>query len=153
MSQEHKELAKMRYITTNSLVGIVIGLFVVTQITFLVVTPSEVIEWNIAGWILSTNIAAVILTIIGNREVEKARALSQKVYTPELTEAVIFAGKLKTAIDAEMSTQDDDIIDVAPALAVIIKRIIENKTRLEKLKNIKDDEVFMSAVEEVTRNV
>ncbi len=153
MSEEHKELAKMRYITTNSLVGIVVGLFVVTQITFLVVTPSEVIEWNIAGWILSTNIAAVILTIIGNREVEKARDLSQKIYTPELTEAVIFAGKLKTAIDTEMSTQDDEIIDVAPALAVIIKRIIENKTRIEKLKNIKDDEVFMSAVEEVTRDV
>lgn len=153
MSEEHKELAKMRYITTNSLVGIVIGLFVVTQITFLVVTPSEVIEWNIAGWILSTNIAAVILTIIGNREVEKARDLSQKIYTPELTEAVIFAGKLKTAIDTEMNSQDDELIDVAPALAVIIKRIIENKTRLQKLKNIKDDEVFMSAVEEVTRDV
>ena len=153
MTDEHKELARMRYITTNSLIGIVIGLFIVTQITFLVVTPSAEIEWNIAGWILSTNIAAVILTIIGNREVEKARALSQKVYTPELTEAVIFAGKIKTAIDEELGNKDEDLIDIAPDLAIILKRIIENKTRIRRLKNIKNDEVFMSAVEEVINDV
>ena len=82
MTDEHKELARMRYITTNSLIGIVIGLFIVTQITFLVVTPSAEIEWNIAGWILSTNIAAVILTIIGNREVEKLEHCRRRFTRP-----------------------------------------------------------------------
>ena len=140
----------MNFITSKQLIWTVIGLFAVIQAVFLVVRPSDEVQWQILGWVLSTNIAAVFLAIIGNIEVEKARNLSQKIYTAEMIETIGLFTSLKLALD-EASDEDyeDELKEVAPYLLKILRRYTTQKAKLEKVANIKKDEVFMSAMEEV----
>ena len=147
---EINKLTSMNFITSKQLIWTVIGLFAVIQAVFLVVRPSDEVQWQILGWVLSTNIAAVFLAIIGNIEVEKARNLSQKIYTAEMIETIGLFTSLKLALD-EASDEDyeDELKEVAPYLLKILRRYTTQKAKLEKVANIKKDEVFMSAMEEV----
>jgi hypothetical protein len=144
------ELTSLNFITSKQLIWTVVGLFAIMQVVFLVVKPSTEVQWQILGWVLSTNIAAVLLAIIGNIEVEKARNLSQKIYTAEMIETIGLFTTLKLAID-ESSSEDyeEDLKEVAPYLIKILRRYTTQKAKLEKLAEIESDEVFMSAMEEV----
>lgn len=140
----------MNFITSKQLIWTVVGLFAAIQIVFLVIRPSNEVQWQILGWVLSTNIAAVLLAIIGNIEVEKARTLSQKIYTAEMIETIGLFTSLKLAMDnASNEDYEDELKEVAPYLLKILRRYTNQKAKLEKVANIKNDEVFMSAMEEV----
>ena len=140
----------MNFITSKQLIWTVFGLFAVIQAVFLVVRPSDEVQWQILGWVLSTNFAAVLLAIIGNIEVEKARNLSQKIYTTEMIETIGLFTSLKLALDdASDEDYEDELKEVAPYLLKILRRYTTQKAKLEKVANIEKDEVFMSAMEEV----
>jgi hypothetical protein len=146
------EKANQGFISTKSILVIMVAIFIGVQLAFLVFASSDEMTWQISGWILSTNIAAVWLGVLGNMQVERARAASQVVYSADLLETLHWLTKLKLAVEKENEADieiDEQINAIAPTLSKVIFRYYKLRDKIDRLAKIKNDEVFISAIEEV----
>lgn len=144
--------ANQGFLSTKAILVIMIAIFLGVQIAFLVFTSSEEMKWQISGWILSTNIAAVWLGVLGNMQVERAREASRVVYSPDLIETLHWLTQLKLQVEKENEGEisvSEQIDAIAPTLSKVIFRYYNLRDKMTKLSKIKDDEVFISAMEEV----
>ena len=143
------------FLSTKAILSIMGCIFIGVQVAFLLFSPSDEMNWQIGGWILSTNIAAVWLGVLGNMQVEKARAASKMVYSPDLIETLHWLSHLKQEIESinESSISTEEQINtIAPTLSKVIFRYYGMRDKIERLSNIDDDEVFTSAIEEVNKS-
>lgn len=144
-------LEAKKVLPTSTIIAVVISMFLAVQIVFVIVNYKEEYLWQAIGMIVSTNFAAVWLTIRGNQQVEDMQRKAKTVYRPEVLKFVHWSHSLMTEISAEINEPEKKIEELAPIMAKVLDRYYTNKDRLERLSKIEDEEVFMSAMEEVIR--
>lgn len=146
------KLESVKVLPTKTIVGVIIAMFVAVQAIFIFFAPSDEAIWQATGMIVSTNFAAVWLTIRGNQQIEDVQSAAKRVYRPEIMKFVNWLYMLFRTVGKDIDEEPEDLIeDLAPIVSKILIRYAKEKRRLERLEAIEDDEVFMTAVQEMIR--
>jgi len=147
LSETEDEVLRTRFIVT-----VIVTMFFAVQIFFLVVNYSEILLWQFIGMIVSTNFAAVWLTIRGNKQIEDVRANAKMVYRPSILKFVHWLYELFEEMKNQGVEDPEEMIsDIAPDLAAIIARYHKNKARINRMAKIEDDNIFNEAYEEFVK--
>lgn len=155
LDQEYTAIDKLeatKVLPTKTIVGVILAMFIGVQAIFIIFKPSDEAMWQATGMIVSTNFAAVWLTVRGNQQIEDVQETAKSVYRPEILKFVNWQYALFRTMAKEIDDEPEDLIeDLSPVVAKILVRYAKEKRRLERLSKIDDDEVFMDAVKEMTR--
>ena len=145
-------ISEDKVLRTSQLVSVIVTMFIVVQIFFILIPYNENWTWQFIGMIVSTNFAAVWLTIRGNQQIEDVRDSAKAVYR---TEILKFVNWLYSLMNAMKESTDDDpevmIDELAPLFSKALVRYYKIKHRIDKLVEIDDDEIFVEAFEEFVR--
>jgi hypothetical protein len=141
-----------KVLPTKFVVITVAAMFIVVQAAFLMVDYTDNYSWQATGMILSTNFAAIWLAVSLISQIERIERRASTIYRPEILKfANWFYSLMEKIKESSSGNPEKQIEDLAPVVVKVLERYHSNKTRIERLDSIEDDEVFMSAMEEVIR--
>ena len=106
------------FISAKTMIFLSISLALVTQIIAQIVSPSAWLNYQMLAFIMSTNLAAVILAIFAQRSAERISANTAKAFTPEFYRGTAilasFFSKLEEISEEKGSSIDEKLDDLAP---------------------------------------
>ncbi|HIK68011.1 MAG TPA: hypothetical protein EYF95_08595 [Flavobacteriales bacterium] len=114
-----KEFATMTdFISAKAMVFLAIGLALITQTIAQVIAPSAWLNYQMLAFIMSTNLAAVILAIVAQRSAERISDLQRRAFTPEFYRGTSilasFFSKLEQVAEEKGSSIEEKLDDLAP---------------------------------------
>jgi len=141
-----------KVLRTSMLITVILTMFILVQIFFILVPYNKTLSWQFLGMIVSTNFAAVWLTIRGNQQIDDVRNSAKQVYRPEILKFVNWAYSLMNKM-RETSDEDPEVMieELAPSISKVLVRYYRIKHRIDKMVDIEDDEIFVEAFEEFVR--
>ena len=71
------------FISAKTMIFLSLGLALITQTLAQIITPTAWLNYQMLAFIMSTNLAAVILAIVAQRSAERISANTAKAFTPE----------------------------------------------------------------------
>ena len=109
---------KNDFISAKTMVLLSISLAMITQTLAQIVSPSAWLNYQMLAFIMSTNLAAVILAIFAQRSAERISANTAKAFTPEFYRGTAllasFFSKLEEVSQQQGSNIEDKLDDLAP---------------------------------------
>ena len=106
------------FISAKAMILLSISLALVTQTIAQIVNPSAWLNYQMLAFIMSTNLAAVILAIFAQRSAERISANTAKAFTPEFYRGTAilasFFSKLEEISEEKGSSIDEKLDDLAP---------------------------------------
>ena len=113
-----EDFSKNDFISAKTMVLLSLGLAMITQTMAQIVNPSAWLNYQMLAFILSTNLAAVILAIVAQRSAEKISEMQRKAFTPEFYRGTAilasFFSKLEQISEEKGSSIDEKLDDLAP---------------------------------------
>jgi hypothetical protein len=105
-------------ISAKTMLFLALGLALVTQIIAQLIDPSAWLNYQMLAFIMSTNLAAVILAIQAQRSAERISDLQRRAFTPEFYRGTSilasFFSKLEEVAEEKGSSIEDKLDDLAP---------------------------------------
>lgn len=106
------------FISAKSMVFLAMGLALITQTIAQIIAPSAWLNYQMLAFIMSTNLAAVILAIVAQRSAERISDLQRRAFTPEFYRGISilasFFSKLEQVAEEKGSSIEDKLDDLAP---------------------------------------
>jgi len=106
------------FISAKAMVFLALGLALITQTIAQVIAPSAWLNYQMLAFIMSTNLAAVILAIVAQRSAERISELQRRAFTPEFYRGTsilaLFFSKLEQVAEEKGSSIEDKLDDLAP---------------------------------------
>jgi len=113
-----EEFSQTDFISAKFMVFLSIGLALVAQTIAQVITPSFWLNYQMLAFIMSTNLAAVILAIVAQRSAERISEMQRRAFTPEFYRGTAilasFFSKLEEVAEEKGSSIEDKLDDLAP---------------------------------------
>ncbi len=116
---EWEDFSQMNdFISAKAMIFLSVTLALITQTMAQIVDPSAWLNYQMLAFIMSTNLAAVILAIFAQRSAERISANTQKAFTPEFYRGTAilasFFSKLEEVSEEQGSNIEDKLDDLAP---------------------------------------
>ena len=106
------------FISAKTMIFLSLGLALITQTLAQIITPTAWLNYQMLAFIMSTNLAAVILAIVAQRSAERISANTAKAFTPEFYRGTAilasFFSKLEEISEEKGSSIDEKLDDLAP---------------------------------------
>jgi len=106
------------FISAKAMIFLSITLALLTQTIAQIITPSAWLNYQMLAFIMSTNLAAVILAIVAQRSAERISELQRRAFTPEFYRGTAilasFFSKLEQVAEEKGSNIEDKLDDLAP---------------------------------------
>ena len=106
------------FISAKTMIFLSLGLALITQTLAQIITPTAWLNYQMLAFIMSTNLAAVILAIVAQRSAERISANTAKAFTPEFYRGTAilasFFSKLEEIYEEKGSSIDEKLDDLAP---------------------------------------
>ena len=106
------------FISAKTMIFLSLGLALITQTLAQIITPTAWLNYQMLAFIMSTNLAAVILAIVAQRSAEHISANTAKAFTPEFYRGTAilasFFSKLEEISEEKGSSIDEKLDDLAP---------------------------------------
>jgi|TARA_B100001996_G_scaffold344444_1_gene300220 hypothetical protein len=106
------------FISAKAMIFLSITLALFTQTLAQIVTPSAWLNYQMLAFIMSTNLAAVILAIVAQRSAERISEMQRRAFTPEFYRGTAilasFFSKLEKVSEEKGSSIEDKLDDLAP---------------------------------------
>lgn len=113
-----EEFSQTDFISAKFMVFLSIGLALVAQTIAQVITPSFWLNYQMLAFIMSTNLAAVILAIVAQRSAERISEMQRRAFTPEFYRGTAilasFFSKLEEVAEEKGSNIEDKLDELAP---------------------------------------
>ena len=110
--------AQNDFISARTMILLSISLAMITQTVAQLVDPSAWLNYQMLAFIMSTNLAAVILAIFVHCSAERISANTSKAFTPEFYRGTAllasFFSKLEEVSEEQGSSIEDKLDDLAP---------------------------------------
>jgi len=157
MSDEFNGLAEQKFITASQLTIMAVGIWAIIQTLAFLFTPNEWRNWQLLGFIASTNLAAVILAILAQRSADMLANTYRQVFTADFYRSVSTVATLHKLMTEEAESRGHDmkseLEDLAPKLYGLARQYIEVKSQeivppevaIEVPENYDDDDLFRDA--------
>ena len=115
---EWNDFNQQDFISAKTMVFLSLGLALITQTIAQVITPSFWLNYQMLAFIMSTNLAAVVLAIVAQRSAERISEMQRKAFTPEFYRGTAilasFFSKLEQISEEKGSSIDEKLDDLAP---------------------------------------
>ena len=106
------------FISAKAMVFLACGLALITQTIAQIIEPSAWLNYQMLAFIMSTNLAAVILAIVAQRSAERISDLQRRAFTPEFYRGTSilasFFSKLEQVAEEKGSSIEEKLDDLAP---------------------------------------
>jgi hypothetical protein len=128
---EMSDLVMGEFVTAKQMVVLAVGIWAVIQFIAMVLQPTEWRNWQLLGFIASTNLAAVILAILAQRSADSISKTYKTVFTPDFYRAVKSISLMQTHVIAEAEKRghslEEEMEDIAPKLYGLFRQYVEVK--------------------------
>ena len=128
---EMSALVMGEFVTARQMIGLAVGVWAIIQIIALTLSPTEWRNWQLLGFIASTNLAAVILAILAQRSADSISKTYRTVFTPDFYRAVKTISMMQTYVIHEAEKRgnslEEEMEDMAPKLYGLFRQYIEVK--------------------------
>lgn len=147
MTDKFNDLSEQKFITAPQLTMMAISIWAIIQTLAFFFTPNEWRNWQLLGFIASTNLAAVILAILAQRSADMLASTYKQVFTADFYRSVSTVSQLHVLMmnEAESRGHDmsEELHDLAPKLYALARQYLEVKSQ-----EIVPPEVTIEAPEE-----
>ena len=103
------------------------------QAIALVLVPTEWRNWQLLGFIASTNLAAVILAVLAQRSADSIGKTYRRVFTAEFYRAVQTLSQVQSLVVDEAEkrghTLDEELEELAPQLYGLFRQYVDVKAQ------------------------
>jgi hypothetical protein len=161
---DFEAVASVDFVTAKQMIVICLIIEIIVQSVALVIEPTAWWTWQLLGFIVATNLGAVILAIFAQKSADDISKVYKKIFTPDFYYTVKLLTDFRTMIDEEAAKEGKDMHDelgeIAPKLYALARKYLDARyaqdfaipPNLEDLgitidenldvKTLKDEELF-----------
>ena len=133
MDDDMQDIVVNDFITAKQMVLICITVWAAIQAIALVMVPTEWRNWQLLGFIASTNLAAVILAILAQRSADSIGKTYRRVFTADFYRAVQTLSQAQSLVLAEAEkrghTLEEELEELAPQLYGLFRQYVDVKSQ------------------------
>jgi hypothetical protein len=133
MDDDMEVIVENDFITAKQMVVLCISIWAAIQAIALVMVPTEWRNWQLLGFIASTNLAAVILAILAQRSADSIGKTYRRVFTADFYRAVQTLSQAQSLVMAEAEkrghTLDEELEELAPKLYGLFRQYVDVKSQ------------------------
>jgi len=126
---DFEALAVPDLITAKQMVYVVIFIEIFVQSFALMINPTAWWTWQLLGFIVATNLGAVILAISATNSADKIAVVYQSIFTPDFYYTVKLLTDFRTMISNEAAKEgkhmDEELGEIAPKLYGLARKYLD----------------------------
>ena len=128
-----QEIVENDFVTAKQMVLICLAVWAAIQAIALVMVPTEWRNWQLLGFIASTNLAAVILAILAQRSADSIGKTYRSVFTADFYRAVQTLSQAQSLIIVEAEKRghslEEELEELAPKLYGLFRQYVDVKSQ------------------------
>ena len=128
-----QEIVENDFVTAKQMVLICLAVWAAIQAIALVMVPTEWRNWQLLGFIASTNLAAVILAILAQRSADSIGKTYRRVFTADFYRAVQTLSQAQSLIIVEAEKRghslEEELEELAPKLYGLFRQYVDVKSQ------------------------
>jgi len=105
-------LTELNFVTAPKMILICLLIELVVQTFALVVEPTAWWTWQLLGFIVATNLGAVVLAVFAQRSADQLSNVYRRVFTPQFYQTMSSISQLQARFQAEAEAAGDDPADI-----------------------------------------
>lgn len=128
-----QDIVENDFVTAKQMVLICLTIWAAIQAVALLMVPTEWRNWQLLGFIASTNLAAVILAILAQRSADSIGKTYRSVFTADFYRAVQTLSQAQSLLIAEAEKRghslEEELEELAPKLYGLFRQYVDVKAQ------------------------
>lgn len=129
--EEFIELTDTSFVNAKQMLVIVVIIELIIQSFALIIQPTAWWTWQLLGFIVATNLGAVILAIMAQRSADKISSVYKNIFTPDFYYTVHslskFRGLIEEQAEQDGKTLDEEMHELAPKFYGLLRKYVDVK--------------------------
>ena len=126
---DFEAVASVDFVTAKQMIVICLIIEIIVQSFALVIEPTAWWTWQLLGFIVATNLGAVILAIFAQKSADDISKVYKKIFTPDFYYTVKLLTDFRAMIDNEAAKEGRDMHDelgeIAPKLYALARKYLD----------------------------
>lgn len=126
---DFKAISDLNFITAKQMVIICVCIELIIQSFALIIEPTAWWTWQLLGFIVATNLGAVILAVFAQKSADDISKVYGRIFTPEFyyTVKVLtdFRGMIEAEAEKEGRNMNEELEEIAPKVYALTRKYLD----------------------------
>ena len=114
-----------RFVSAKSMIGYIITIGIIIQSISLMMTPTNWLIWNAIGFIIATNLGAVVLAVKAQSSAERISAMTSEAFSSDFYHTMFLITELKSKVAEEAANDGIKLKEEIGELGVDVYSVIK----------------------------